>query len=97
MSETTNQNVNPQDVALPELRTVVVYDGKDIEAILRTIDRHVSVSGIETMRVLVNIFDVLKTKGHVQQAAVNTTSENAGFIDPSFVNKVVSTSNVETK
>ena len=62
MSE-VNENVN-----VPETKTVVVYDAQDIEQVLSILDNDTPVRGIETMRQVVNVFDVLKTKGFVQQA-----------------------------
>lgn len=62
MSE-VNGNVNA-----PETKTVVVYDAQDIEQVLSILDNDTPVRGIEAMRQVVNVFDVLKTKGFVQQA-----------------------------
>ena len=67
---------------VPEIKTVVVYASDDIEAVLRKLDTETAVKGIDTMRNIVEVFDILKNNGSVQNAAVN--HEDGEYVDPMF-------------
>ena len=67
---------------VPEIKTVVVYASDDIETVLRKLDTETAVRGIDTMRNIVEVFDILKNNGSVQNAAVN--HDDGEFVDPMF-------------
>ena len=67
---------------VPEIKTVVVYASDDIEAVLRKLDTETAVKGIDTMRNIVEVFDILKNNGSVQNAAVN--HDDGEYVDPMF-------------
>ena len=67
---------------VPEIKTVVVYASDDIETVLRKLDTETAVKGIDTMRNIVEVFDILKNNGSVQNAAVN--HEDGDYVDPMF-------------
>ena len=56
-----------------------------IENVLKILDQNTPVVGIETMRKLVEVFDIIKNEGSVQQAAVNREGDNTEFVNPEFV------------
>lgn len=81
MSEVTNTNTPEM-----EMKAVVVYPAEDIENVLKTLDIQMPVRGVETMRGIVNVFDILKNNGSVQQAAVNNSGNGASeYVDPSMI------------
>lgn len=81
MSEVTNTNTPEM-----EMKAVVVYPAEDIENVLKTLDTQMPVRGVETMRGIVNVFDILKNNGSVQQAAVNNSGNGASeYVDPSMI------------
>lgn len=69
---------------VPEIKTVVVYDSGDIEKVLGILDKETPVTGIETMRNVVNVFDIIRTKGFVQQAQAEIDHNNIDF-NPSYM------------
>lgn len=79
MSEVTN---NAPEM---EMKAVVVYPAEDIENVLKILDTQMPVRGVETMRGIVNVFDILKSNGSVQQAAIANTDGMSEFVDPSMV------------
>ena len=79
MSEVTNTNAPEM-----EMKAVVVYPAEDIENVLKTLDTQMPVRGVETMRGIVNVFDILKNNGSVQQAAVNNAGDGE-YVDPSMI------------
>lgn len=69
----------------PEMTEVVVYNRDTVENVLKILDTQTPVVGIETMRKVVEVFDILKHEGSVQQAAVNREGNESEFVDPGFV------------
>ena len=68
----------------PEMTEVVVYNRNTVENVLKILDTQTPVIGIETMRKMVEVFDILKHEGSVQQAAVNREGNESEFVNPEF-------------
>lgn len=68
----------------PEMTEVVVYNKDTVENVLKIIDTQTPVVGVETMRKLVEVFDILKHEGSVQQAAVNREGDASEYVNPEF-------------
>ena len=80
-----NMTMETADIPVgPEMTEVVVYNIETVENVLKIIDTQTPVIGIETMRKLVEVFDILKHEGSVQQAAVNREGDSSEFVNPEF-------------
>lgn len=74
---------------MSEMKTVVVYDSDDINQALAILNEQTPVVGIESMRNIVNVFDILKHKGSVQEAAVRRDEEgNASYEEPGMMEEI---------
>ncbi len=60
---------------MAEMKTVVVYDSEDINTVLKILNEETPITGIESMRNVVNAFDIIKHKGSIQQAEVASDNQ----------------------
>lgn len=60
---------------MAEMKTVVVYDSEDINTVLKILNEETPITGIESMRNVVNAFDIIKHKGSIQQAEIASDNQ----------------------
>ena len=84
MSDNMTMETVDVPTTAPEMTEVVVYNKNTVENVLKILDTQTPVTGIETMRKIVEVFDILKHEGSVQQAAVNREGNESEFVNPEF-------------
>lgn len=92
MNEELNPEVNPEmeetEVPQNETKQVVVYPAETIKNVLAALDGSIPVKGIETMRGIIEVFDVLN-KGGVVQDAVDMGENGYGSPELGFQPRIV--------